>query len=138
MVVEGLTTVLGVAFDEQGRLYALETSGPVTSEGPPVVPGTGRVVRVTSSGGLETIASGLTFPTAMTFGPDGKLYVSNFGFGFPPGQGQVVSITLPASAPSEMPVTGAEPDLWVSTWLVLAGAGLVVAGWFLRRKRIYV
>ncbi|MFQ5595735.1 MAG: ScyD/ScyE family protein [Anaerolineae bacterium] len=138
VVVEGLTTVLGVAFDEQGRLYALETSGPVTSEGPPVVPGTGRVVRVTNSGGLETIASGLTFPTAMTFGPDGKLYVSDFGFGFPPGQGQIVSITVPASAPSEMPTTGGESDVRVSMWLALmAGAGLVAAGWFLRRKRIY-
>jgi hypothetical protein len=38
-------------------------------------------VRVSHSGSLETIASGLTFPTAMTFGPDGNLYVSNNGFG---------------------------------------------------------
>src|SRR5438477_8237326 len=31
------------------------------------------------SGAQRTIASGLTFPTAMTFGPDGALYVSNIG-----------------------------------------------------------
>jgi hypothetical protein len=30
----------------------------------------------------------------MTFGPDGNLYVSNFGFGFPSAAGQVVKITL--------------------------------------------
>ncbi len=91
---DGLTTVLGVAFDDQDRLYVLETSGPATNPGPPVVPGTGRVVRVTSSG-LETIASGLTFPTAMAFGPDGKLYVSNFGYGLPPGKGEIVRISVP-------------------------------------------
>lgn len=135
---EGLTTVLGVAFDGQGQLYALETSGPATSDGPPIVPDTGRVVRITSSGGLETIASGLTFPSAMTFGPDGKLYVSNFGFGSPPGQGQVVSITLPAAAPTEMPKTGGEQNVGVSLWLALiAGALLVAAGWSLRQKSIH-
>jgi hypothetical protein len=26
-------------------------------------------------------------------GPDGKLYISNFGFGFPAGAGQIVRIT---------------------------------------------
>jgi hypothetical protein len=59
------------------------------------VPGTGDVVRINSDGTVEPIDSGLTFPTAMTFGPDRKLYVSNFGFGFPPGQGEVVRITVP-------------------------------------------
>jgi hypothetical protein len=38
------------------------------------------VRRVGRSGELETIYSGLSFPTAMTFGPDGALYVSNLGF----------------------------------------------------------
>ena len=42
------------------------------------------------------IASGLFLPTAMTFGPDGALYVSNVGFGPPPnGIGQVLRITIP-------------------------------------------
>ena len=45
--------------------------------------------------GVETVASGLTFPTGMTVGPDGNLYVSHFGFGFPPGAGQVVRIQVP-------------------------------------------
>jgi hypothetical protein len=87
----GVTTALGVAFDSQGRLYVLETS---TVAGFPT-PGNGDVVRVKSDGTLETIASGLTFPTAMTFGPDGKLYVSNFGFGFPGGSGQILRIDVP-------------------------------------------
>lgn len=88
----GLTTVLGIAFDRQNRMYALETT---TVNGPGPTPGTGAVVRVSPSGAITTIASGLTFPTAMTFGPDGRLYVSTNGFGFPAGAGQIVRITLP-------------------------------------------
>ena len=89
----GLTAVLGVGF-RGDQLYVLETSAPVTSPGPPVLPGTGRVVRVTRSGGLEPVVTGLTFPTAMTFGPEGDLYISNFGFGFPPGSGEIVRVHL--------------------------------------------
>lgn len=92
--VSGLTAVLGVAFDQAGQLYVLETS---TEAGNPT-PFTGKVVRVTASGALEDLATGLAFPTAMTLGPDGNLYVSNFGFGFPAGMGQVVRIDI--SAPS--------------------------------------
>jgi hypothetical protein len=96
-VATGLTTVLGVAFDEEGRLYALQTSAPAAAGGLPVTPGTGSVVRLGRNGQWETVASGLTFPTAMTFGPDGDLYVSNFGFvfpNFPPASGQIVRIHL--------------------------------------------
>ncbi len=91
IVAEGLTTVLSVAFDARGRMYALEN----TTGNPFPTPGTGRVLRVHRSGELETIASGLTLPTAMTFGPDGNLYVSNIGFGPPfPGLGQVLKIEV--------------------------------------------
>ena len=93
VVAEGLTTVLGIAF-RGDRLSVLETSAAVTSPGPPIIPGTGRVVRVTRSGALEPVVTGLTFPTAMTFGPDNNLYISNFGFGFPPGSGQIVRVEL--------------------------------------------
>jgi hypothetical protein len=100
---EGLTAVLGVAFDEQGRLYVLETSGAGSPEAP-IVPGTGRVVRLTEDGGLEVIATGLVFPGAMTFGADGALYVSDYSFGFPPGAGQIVRIDV--TAPPEQPADG--------------------------------
>jgi hypothetical protein len=78
---------LGLTFEAKGQLYALETS---TVAGGPT-PGTGMVVRVTSSG-LQTVATGLTVPTAMTFGSDGNLYVSNIGYGAPLGAGQIVKI----------------------------------------------
>ncbi|MFL5758707.1 MAG: ScyD/ScyE family protein [Thermomicrobiales bacterium] len=99
---EGLTAVLGLAFDNQGRLYALETTG-AGSPDAPIVPGTGRVVRLTENGELEIIATGLVFPTAMTFGKDGNLYVSNFGFGFSPDAGQIVNIDMSAPLPESSP-----------------------------------
>jgi len=41
------------------------------------------------------IATGLFLPTAITFGPDGNLYVSNVGFGPPPvGLGEVLKIEI--------------------------------------------
>jgi hypothetical protein len=87
----GLTTVLGLAFDNRDRLYVLES---MTNPGfPPVQSGSGKVVRIDPSGAQTVIASGLSFPSAMTFGPDGALYVSNFGFG--PPLGQIVRIELP-------------------------------------------
>ena len=91
--VTGLTTVLGLAFDSQGRLYVLESMTAAGAPGPNQF-GTGKVVRVGRSGETETIFSGLSFPTAMTFGPDGSLYVSNLGFAGP-GAGEILRITVP-------------------------------------------
>lgn len=92
-VAGGLNAAVGVAFDGQGRLYALEAFTGFFAPAPFTV-NSGMVVRLNASGGWDTIASGLNFPTAMTFGPDGKLYVSNCGFGCPAGAGQVVRIDI--------------------------------------------
>jgi hypothetical protein len=61
VVAKGLTTVAGLAFEDD-QLYVLEMSAPVTDPGPPVVPGTGRVVRVTRSGTLEPVVTRLMLP----------------------------------------------------------------------------
>lgn len=96
VVASGLTTVLGIAFDARGRLYALESDTAAGFPGPAAA-GSGKVVRVNTDGSLTTIAAHLVFPTAMTFGPDGVLYVSNFGFGVPvAGAGQIVRIQVNA------------------------------------------
>lgn len=135
--------MLGVACDGQGRPYALESDTTPGFPGPPAA-GSGKVVRVTASGTFEPVATGLTFPTAMTFGPDGKLYVSNFGFGLPPGMGQVVRIdvnaplTAPPSAappakPARLPTTGGADFPWLT--LALAALILLCAGWWLRRAQ---
>jgi len=92
-VATGLNAATGLAFDEDGNLYALEAFTGFFAPAP-FTAGSGKVVRLNRSGGWDTVASGLNFPTAMTFGPDGKLYVSNCGFGCPPGAGQVVRINV--------------------------------------------
>ena len=89
---EGLTAILGVVFDGSGRMYVLETT---TAPGDPT-PFTGKVIQVGPGGHRTEIATGLFFPTGMTMGPDGALYVSNVGFGPPPvGMGEILRITVP-------------------------------------------
>lgn len=88
-IFSGLTTVVSIVVDGNDT-YFLELSD---SPGFPT-PGKGDVVRL-RGGKLKTIADGLTVPTGMTLGPDGALYVSNFGDGGPAGAGQVVRITVP-------------------------------------------
>jgi hypothetical protein len=84
--------ILGLAFDTKGRLYVLED----TTGNPFPTPKTGKILRVNGKNNYTEIATGLSVPTAMTFGPDGNLYVSNLGFGAPPGAGQVVKVIVPA------------------------------------------
>jgi hypothetical protein len=95
MVATGLTTVLGTAWDKRGRLYALES---ITAAGFPMADpsGKGKVVRIEPNGTQTAVADGLTTPSAMTFGPDGALYVSNNGFGAPAAAGQILRITIPS------------------------------------------
>ena len=132
IVAEGLTTVLGVAFDPLGRMYVLEN----TTGNPFPTPGTGRVLRVKASGELEVIATGLSVPTAMTFGPDGALYVSNFGFGAPPiGLGQIVKIQLGDSSwllPTSASLVSGASGVRYTTDLTLANTGDADASYTLR------
>ncbi len=97
VAMTGFTTVLGVAFDEIGRLYVLENST-VAGMGP--TPGTGAIIRIDLSGNRETLVSNLSLPTALTFGPDHKLYVSNKGFGPDSGGGgEILQVDLEHCVP---------------------------------------
>jgi sugar lactone lactonase YvrE len=87
--ITGLTSVTGLTFDTQGRLYALELSA---APGFPS-PGAGKLVRVNGSNQLVDIVTGLVVPTGLTTGPDGALYISNFGAA-PPGLGQILRVVL--------------------------------------------
>ncbi len=88
----GLTAVTGVAV-HNNHIYALEA---FTGSDTPV-PNTGEIVRFNRRSGKwdPVVTKGLNFPTAMTFGPDGNLYVSNNGFGPQANKsGEVVKVTL--------------------------------------------
>jgi hypothetical protein len=93
----GYSVVTGVVFDGRARMYVLEASTDSEMLSTP-----GQIVRVDPSGRQTVIVTGLITPTAMTMGPDGYLYVSNFGFGQPipgpgqppPGFGQIIKVEL--------------------------------------------
>ena len=90
IVAKGFTAILGLVFDKRGRMYVLETT---TGNDFPT-PGTGRIVRVNQNDTRDVIATGLSNPTAMTYGPDDNLYVSNWGFGAAAGGGEVLKVRL--------------------------------------------
>src|SRR4029078_1175197 len=81
----GFTTILGLVFDNNARMYVLEN----TTNNMFPTPFTGQIIRVSPNGTKDVIATGLALPTGMTMGQDGNLYVSNWGFGAAPGGGQV-------------------------------------------------
>lgn len=88
----GFSDILSLALDGKGRLYVLEN----TTGNPFPTQGTGKILRIDGKNNYRQIASGLSLPTGMTFGPDGNLYVSNLGFGPPPvGAGQVLKVVVP-------------------------------------------
>jgi sugar lactone lactonase YvrE len=92
-VVSGVTSVLGIAFDNRDRMYVLEN----TDGQPFPTPGYGDVVRIDPSGKKTVVVENLALPTGITFGPDGAMYISNLGFGPPPslpeGPGMVLRVT---------------------------------------------
>ncbi|PYV46892.1 MAG: hypothetical protein DMG92_17225, partial [Acidobacteria bacterium] len=57
---DGLTAVISLVFVD-GKLYALETS----TEADFPLPGSGKIVRVSDSGEITDVLTGLTFPTEL-------------------------------------------------------------------------
>ena len=94
-VYMNLSDILGLVVDAKGRIYVLEN----TTQNPFPTPFTAMVLRVDGKNTYTDIADGFTsplaLPTGMTIGPDGALYVSNWGFGLGAGGGQVLRVTLP-------------------------------------------
>jgi len=93
IVASGFTTIEGIDFDRRGNLYVLES---MTLPGfpTPAEAESGKITRVSPSGDRDTVLAGLSFPSAMKFGPDGKLYISNLGFAAPPGVGQILRVDV--------------------------------------------
>ena len=88
----GFTNIIDVAVGPKGGLYVLEIAKKGLLQA--FSPGgnfTGRLVHLSPNGERKVVASkGLVAPTSVAVGPEGAVYVSNFGIF--PGQGQVVRI----------------------------------------------
>lgn len=101
--VGGFTTILGLVAGRHGEFYVLE-SMPAPGFPGPADQGAGQIVRVDRWGNKTVIATGFNFPTGMTMGPDGNLYVSNNGIvpapvaagpdGKGAGLGQIMRVSL--------------------------------------------
>lgn len=95
---KGFSDITGIGFDKLGALYVLEN----TTANPFPTPGTGDVVRVDPSGSRNVVVTGLNLPTALVFGADDKMYISNWGFGPPAiGGGQVLQVELTCAKTSQ-------------------------------------
>lgn len=88
----GLSTVLGLAYDN-ATLYVLEAStvdGSFLSD-----PGEGALLRLRPGHGPETLLSGIDFPSSVTVGPDGDVYVARNGIAPDAnGTGQILRVRI--------------------------------------------
>lgn len=91
-VVTGLTTPIDIAFAPDGTMYVLRFASEFSAERLRYIAFGGAVLRVNPDGSATEIVTNLVFPTAMTFGPDGALYVTNYGNEANTGQGQVLRV----------------------------------------------
>ena len=93
----GLTTVTGLAVGPDGTLYVAEMSSQISDAEPFLTAGSGRILRQTGPDAGEVVASGLDYPVALGFGPDGGLYVSVPAFGADDGTGEIIRVEAAAS-----------------------------------------
>lgn len=95
----GLTLPTALATGPDGALYALEmATGIDANDSASIAPGTGRLVRRTGPTTAEAVVTGLTYPVAMEFGPDGALFVAGPAFGSDGGTGTILRVDLAAAS----------------------------------------
>jgi len=91
-VVKGLTTAIDVAFAPDGTMYVLQYAGKFNAQKLRYIENTGALFRIGKDGSKQPIVTRLMFPTALEFGRDGALYVTNFGNEANFGEGQVLRV----------------------------------------------
>jgi plastocyanin len=88
----GLTTVTGLAVDDDGTLYALEMSTGNTAKPPFLVEHSGKIVRQTGPASAADVVTDLNLPTHLNFGDDGAYYVASPAIGANDGSGYLLRI----------------------------------------------
>jgi hypothetical protein len=85
LYASGFTNIIGLTFDQNGGLLVLEIAKNGLLAAESAAPGdtaaaAGALIRVAADGTKTEIASaGLVLPGGLAVGPDGAIYVSNFG-----------------------------------------------------------
>lgn len=110
----GLTVVTGLAVGADGTLYASAMSTGNLTQPPFLVPGSGKVVKMTGPSSSDTVASGLMLPIALGIGSDGALYVSSPAIGANGGDGVVIRLNVtgtgtPSAGGSTAPAASCTP-----------------------------
>lgn len=90
--IKGLTTPIDVAFAKDGTMYVLQYAAKFNAKKLRYVANTGGLFRIDKDGSKHAIITNLMFPTAMTFGPDGAIYVSDFGNEANFGEGVILRV----------------------------------------------
>lgn len=108
-VVTNLTTPVAVTFDRSGTMYVLQYAGKFAADKLRYVPLTGALLRVNRTGTTTPILTNLVYPTALRTGPDGALYLTNFGNESTDGQGQLLRV-VPGDQPAVAAVPSPSPD----------------------------
>ncbi len=110
-VASGYSALTDVGIGPGGQLYALQFAEQSTSPGPPLLPFTGKILRV-SGGTMTPVVAGFTFATAMTFS-GAKVYVVNHGLSVvAPGEVWVIDdirAVPPVPTPAPSPVASPQP-----------------------------
>jgi sugar lactone lactonase YvrE len=92
----GFTAAVDIAVDCDGALYVLETASGHVGPFPPPPPnpglGAGRLVRQCPGAAPEVLLGSLTFPGGVALGPDGAVYLTNFGTSA--AAGEVLKLTV--------------------------------------------
>ncbi len=105
--IANLTNAVDVVFDQDGTMYILQFASEFNADILLYKPYGGKLLRVKEDRTTEEVITNLNFPTAAIFGPDGALYVSNFGHQANDGQGQVLRVVLGDEGPAAAPPAGA-------------------------------
>ncbi len=92
--IPNLTNAVDVVFGPDGSLYVLQFASAFNSDLLLYKPYGGKLLRVKEDKTTEEVITNLNFPTFAIFGPDGALYISNFGHQANDGQGQILRIEL--------------------------------------------